>query len=286
MGFFDSLFKPSTREVPTVTTGYQRSTSTTSLPDWQLPYIQAQLKNVAAMPGYQPYTGELQAPRSQVATAAENYALANAARGSPALNAAQGYTTDVLGGKFLGANPYLDAAFSQAADRLGEQFRKVTAPGIAANFSLGGRYGSGAQREALATQQQQVGDQLRRLATDIYGSDYARERANMEAAAGRAPGLTDADYIGARVLGNLGTAADAYADNPIVRALQLYQFGQTTPWTQEAARAGILGGDYGRSTTAEGSSNTTTKETVYGPSPFATGLGMASAIGKLFLPFF
>lgn len=284
MSFLDSLFGPSKRDSTTTTQGFQSGSSTTSLPDWQMPYIQAQLAKVAGMGGYTPYSGALAAPRSPVATTAENLAM-DKAQGSSPLDPANAYNADVLSGKYTGSNPYLDATFNNAAARVGDQFRKITAPGIAANFSLAGRYGSGGQREALGQAQTQLGDNLNRLATDIYGGGYATDRASQEAAASRAPALNAADYEGARVLGNLGSAADQYADNPIARQIQLYQFGQTNPWQQEQARTGILAGDYGRTTQSSGTTTSSSTTPVYGPSPFETALGIGSSAAGMAFPF-
>lgn len=79
-----------------------------------------------------------------------------------------GYLSDVIGGDYLNNNPYLDAMFNRAAGQVGSR--------VNSQFTSAGRYGSGAHQGVL-------GESLGNLATDIYGGNYARERANQQAAA-------------------------------------------------------------------------------------------------------
>lgn len=79
-------------------------------------------------------------------------------------------------GALLNSNPWLDATFEQAASRAGDAFSKYTMPSTQSLFSGAGRYGSNQQQEMMRMQQGQFGDQLNRLATDIYGGNYGMER--------------------------------------------------------------------------------------------------------------
>lgn len=100
--------------------------------------------------------------------AANNAANLQAQTATAADSGEQGYINDVLSGQYLNANPYVDAMFNQAAG------------GVRANidsqFASGGRLNSGAAQRALASG---LGD----LATNIYGTNYANERAQMTNAA-------------------------------------------------------------------------------------------------------
>ncbi len=71
--------------------------------------------------------------------------------------------TDTAGGKFLGANPYLDQMYQSASRPVIDQ--------IQGQFSKAGRYGSAANQDVL-------GRTLGELSGNIYGQDYARERQN------------------------------------------------------------------------------------------------------------
>lgn len=113
-------------------------------------------------------------------------------------------------GDYLNANPYLDATYQRAAAQV--------LPGVEGYFSRAGRTGSNSAANAL-------GDTSVKLATDIYGQNYARERGLQNSAILNAPsfsqGMTAAMYapisqymstIGA----NRGTSMSTpYYDNPL-----------------------------------------------------------------------
>jgi hypothetical protein len=256
MGFFDVLFGSSDRKTESQTSAQQASQSVTGLPDWQMAYIRPQLDRVANMAAPYYYTGTLTANRSPMALEAERMAYGRALTGSPDLHGAQAYNRVVLAGDYLAGNPYVDAMFGNAAARVRQSFADSTLPAIASMFSAAGRYGPGAMGKQVDRAQQALGDALNRLAADIYGQNYARERAAMESAAGRAPGLAAADYADADALARYGAAADAYRQAAIDREVQRFQYDQIAPWQAEQARLAMLAGDYGgRSVTNTGSSS-------------------------------
>lgn len=252
MGFFDLLFGSSDKPTTTTSqnTGEQSGYSVTGLPDWQMAYLRPQLDRIAGMAAPTFYAGDLTAPRSPYSTAAEQMAAARAMAGSPDLAAAQAYGRSVLNGDYLNANPYLDAMYANAASRVQQSFADTTLPAIASMFSAAGRYGPGAMGNQVNKAQQTLGDTLNRLATDIYGQNYARERSAMDSAAARAPGLAQADYQDADALARYGAAADAYSQGALDREVQRWQFNQASPWQAEQARLAMLAGDYGGRTVA------------------------------------
>lgn len=111
-------------------------------------------------------------------------------------------------GDYLNANPWLDATYQKAANQV--------LPGIEGYFSRAGRTGSASAADALS-------NAASKLATDIYGGNYARERgfqnqgilgaptfANNATAARFAPTLNYMQAIG----GNRGTSTSTpYFDN-------------------------------------------------------------------------
>lgn len=101
---------------------------------------------------------------------------------SPLLGAAQGYATDVLGGKYLGqGNPWLQDMVDQTG--------ASTADRVNATFGAAGRTGSGRHVHDLAKALADSENGLR------YG-DYGAERAAMANAASQAAGLDAAHYAG------------------------------------------------------------------------------------------
>lgn len=247
MGFFDLLFGGDRESTSTNQTGSQQSgSSLTSLPDWQMALLRPQLDRIAGLAAPSYYAGALTADRSPLALEAERLALARAQAGSPAFGAAEGYGQDVLTGRYLGANPYLDQMYGNAANRVTRSFSEATLPAIASMFSAAGRYGPGAMGKQVETAQRTLGDTLSKLAADVYGQDYARERGAMDAAAARAPALTAAGYTDADALARYGAAGDAFRQAGVDREVQRWQFNQQSPWQAEQARLAMLAGDYGR----------------------------------------
>lgn len=186
------------------------------------------------------------------------------------------YTTG--SGQMLNANPYLDDMFGRASSAVGRQFSNNVMPGIASMFSGAGRFGSNQMAEGLGQAQQQYGDVLNNLATDIYGGNYARERGlqqqalgqlgqfglagqglqqqalgqlgdifgreriNQMSMVGQAPELNQADYFGMGALSNLGAAQDVYNQSIIGADVNRYNFGQQQPNTELAFLSQLLQG--------------------------------------------
>lgn len=97
--------------------------------------------------------------------------------------AARATLASTAAGDFVGANPYLNAAFDNAASRLTEAFTDDIMPGINASFAASGRGGSGLNQVAAARAAGETQDALASLASDIYGGAYRDERANQLSAA-------------------------------------------------------------------------------------------------------
>ncbi len=256
MGIFSALFGDNESEKNTQYQAQQFGTSRTDLPAWQTAHLAPAVNRAAGMATPQYYAGALSAARSPLTQAAESMAYGQAAAGSPTLNAAQDYARSLLAGNYLNANPYVDAMYGNAAQRVQQSFNQATLPSIASMYSAAGRYGSGAMGRQVEQAQQSLGDTLGRLATDIYGQNYARERAAMDSAYAQAPAMMAADYYAPNMLAQFGKNAEAYDQSAIDREIQRWQFNQLSPWQAEQARLAMLAGDYGGRTTT--SSNTTT----------------------------
>jgi len=100
---------------------------------------------------------------------------------NPLVTAAQGYSSDVLGGKYLTGNPYLD---QQIANTNADVANSV-------NAAIGSRglAGGSAQAQILARE-------LAKNETALRYSDYNSERDRMGQAASSAPALASAEYAG------------------------------------------------------------------------------------------
>lgn len=100
--------------------------------------------------------------------------------GDSGVNAARSYDADVLGGKYLGNNPYLDAAVEKTANTA----RNQTAGALGTRGLTGGSA---------------FGDIISRNVADSSATmrlnDYSAERGRMDSAAGRAPSLAAAGEL-------------------------------------------------------------------------------------------
>ena len=161
-------------------------------------------------------------------------------QGSPATRAAEDYTSSVLSGKYLNANPWLDKTYGRAASRLGEEYNRIAMRDLESRFAAAGRTGGGARRHAIATAQDKLGDQLEDLATSIYGGDYARERGAMTALAPQAPGIAAGRYQGAQAALGAGREEEAYSQRLLDELIRRFSFQQDEPTMRlERYRAGV-----------------------------------------------
>ena len=101
--------------------------------------------------------------------------------GNPGVNAAEGYNTDVLGGKYLDGNPYLENILGKT--------RNDTLGAVGGAFGSRGAFGGTKYAEA-------AGRGVADAENTLRYNDYGAERGRMDAAAGRAPSTAAADYLG------------------------------------------------------------------------------------------
>lgn len=101
--------------------------------------------------------------------------------GNPAVNAAQGYNTDVLSGRYLNeGNPYLDEMLANSNDDIRNQMQAALgAKGLTGGSSYADLISRNIAKNTLSTR---------------YGA-YNDERSRMATAAGQAPGIAAADVI-------------------------------------------------------------------------------------------
>lgn len=112
---------------------------------------------------------------------------------SPALDAANSYTTDVLGGKYLDAgNPYLQGVIDKTNNSVRDQ--------VNALFSNAGQTGSSRQIGEL-------GSRLSESENSLRYTDYSNERDRMAAAVSSALGLNSANNENLQTWAGLGSTA-------------------------------------------------------------------------------
>lgn len=115
-------------------------------------------------------------------------------QGDQGVDAAGGYVNDVLGGKYLNGNPYLEAMWNKTA---GDVTSRVGAA-YGSRGSFGGTAWEGALAKALADSE-----------TGLRYGNYSDEMNRMGSAAGLAPSIAQAKYTGLpEILQASGVAAE------------------------------------------------------------------------------
>jgi hypothetical protein len=238
-----------------------KQTSTTTPWAQQIPYLTqgfSEAQRLYNAPGPAYYPGQTVAPFAPETTLGLNAQAARASAGSPVNRAAQGYASDVLGGRYLD-NPFGGAVFEDIKDRV--------TPAVASQFSLAGRYGPGAA----------MTDQLTRSLTDAYApyaqQQYSTERANQQAIAGLAPTLANTDYQDIAAMTDVGKQRQAQAQAEIQAAQDRYNYNANLPYNKLAQYAQLIQGNYGGTTTG--------KSPIYQPSAAQQVLGGISTVGGL-----
>ena len=164
-------------------------------------------------------------------------------QGSPNVQAAQSYNTDVLNGKYLDAgNPYLQAQI----DATGSDVRN----GLTASLGTRGLTGGSAFGDIITRN-------LANNATNLRYQDYSQERGRMDAAVGQAAGISAAQY------------------QPI-SAIQSILQSQLTPLQAAQTQAAGIGGLLGQYTNQKQTYNPSLMDSI------SQGLNVGKSIAGLF----
>lgn len=179
----------------------QTTTQNTTSEPWAAaqPYLQDVMQQTQQQ--YQSNPGGIGATTND----ALNQIQQMAGQGSPGVDAANGYNTNVLNGQYLneGSNPYLSQIWNDQADQITNRMKDM--------YSGMGRYGSEPMQNELV---QSLGS----LHSQLYGGQYNAERDRQTSAAGMAPALDQARYTAPQQL----LAAGAYRDQAPMDALSWY----------------------------------------------------------------
>lgn len=276
--------------------GQPASTTTTQqLPDWAQPYAQQILQRGAdlsnqAIPQYggstvADFSGMQQQGLDQISNLAGQSGAVGSANNA-VNNILQGgnqyqytpTTTQVGTNPYIGQNPYLQGQVQQAQQQTADAYKTGTASQTMAQFRNAGAFGGSAQQQYTDTQNQQLGQQLGNIATNMYGQDYAntqqlaQQGINLNAqtsladaarnaqyglagqslnnstllnAAGLAGGLNQAQYTGAQALLNAGQLQQQQQQNQLNSNYQQWYNQAMSPYQQlgilQSALSGAMG---------------------------------------------
>lgn len=200
--------------------GSQNTTTRTEPPAFIQPYLQygaGQSRALYETGGPKYYPGNTVVPFAPQTEQALGLTEQRALAGSPVTNAAQGYSTDVLSGKYLpgGANqnPYLDATFNRAAD--------ATQNRLASAFAGSGR-NIEASRAPMALE-------LNDLANQVYGGAYQNERQAQQAMVPFSTQLANQDYTDLAALQGVGGQVEDLSGRLMEDQAARWDFSQNAP---------------------------------------------------------
>jgi len=250
------------------------SSTVTSAPGATVsPYIQQGLQ--AAQQLYQqgpiqPYAGQRYVSPSEATQQALQMAQTRAMTGSPLLQAALQQQQNVVGGQYLGMNPFFQGAFAAAKAPIEEAFQNQIA-NITSQASRAGRYGSGAAQQLQERAATGLARELSNIGGTLAFRGYESERGRQEAAAQMAPTLAQTEYQDISKLLAVGQGREAYEQARIASEMQKYGEQQMAPY---AALQSFLGSVYG-------APSGQTVSTQYTSDPTLQSLGAALAGGAV-----
>jgi hypothetical protein len=247
-------------------TGGTTTTSTQTTEPWaeQKPYVQTGFQETEANVLNRPlsyFPGSTVVPFAPESQAAMGAQTNRALQGSPLLGQAQGYTSDVLGGKFTdpSSNPFMA--------NISDSVMSAIRPGVDSMFAQGGRAGSPSHAEAL-------GRGVSRGIAPYLFNEYGRERGFQESAANRAPGLAREDYYDIGKLGDVGAAREGKAEEGLAEQIARFNFGESEPTNRIAQFMNLIQGGYGGTSTASQTASQSANSALLG------GGGILKLLGK------
>ena len=188
-------------------------------------------KGLYQQAGPQYYPSDTYIPASAQTTSALGLAEARAKAGSPLVSAAQTQMGDVIGGKYLGANPYLSSAMAGAADVAKQQYYDAI-QGTRSGASQAGRYGSPAMFEQQNRAQQNLANSLAQEAGRLMYQNYGAERGMQQQAVQAAPTMAQADYADIQQLLATGKTQEDYERQALEADIGRFEYGQNLPYSK------------------------------------------------------
>jgi hypothetical protein len=251
-------------------------TQTQDIAPWLKEYVTyglGEAKNLyqGTTPTYFP--GQTYVDPSMQTTSAIDLATKRALAGSPLTSGAISQQQGTIGGQYLGANPYLEAALrpgQQAATRAYEQ----AISGTRSQAAGAGRYGSGAQNQLESLSQQNLANALTNQAGQAAYQNYATERGLQQQSALAAPQLAQSQYADINQLLQAGQLGEQYKQAALESDIERYNFEQQKPYEKLSAYLGSVYGapvpmtTSGTSTVKKGKIVCSMMNEFYGTAPF------------------
>lgn len=231
----------------------------------QVPYLNYGMGEAARLyqqNGPQFYPGSTVAPFSAEQNQAFNLGSQRATQGSATMQQAEGFTRDMMGGKYLNSDPYQDQVFQNVQSKV--------MPAVNSNFMNSGRYNSGLHADTMT-----------RALTESYApyasQQYQAGLDRMGQAASMAPVFAANDYTDLAALEAIGQQKQQLGQNELNDAVRRWDYYQQLPYNKLGQFLNNVGGNYGG--TVVGTSQAPSQQ----PSIWQQIGGAALGLGSMFL---
>jgi len=245
--------------------GSQTTTTKTNSDPWkeQIPFLKYGMNEAARLyqnTGPKFYEGSTVAPFSPEQNQAFDLGRQRAIGGSQTMRNAEGFTNDVMGGRYLN-NPYQDQVF--------DNIKSNVMPAVNSNFMGSGRYGSGLHADTMT---RALTESYAPFASQNWQSGLDR----MGQAASMAPTFAANDYTDLGALEAIGQQRQQLGQRELDDAVTRWDYYQRLPYDKLGQFLNNIGGNYGG--TVVGSSKAPSNQ----PSMFQQiaggGLGLLGAL--------
>lgn len=232
-----------------------QETTTSSLPPWLEPHAQAtteRARDLSQTP-YKPYTGEGVAPQTQNQTDAAALARYQAMQGDTNVNQARYQQRELVDGKMLNSNPYIDKVAQGIGDRMQESYATGTRGRLTAGFQKSGndpRYSS-AYDQTVGNTDRAFGDALGQTMQNLYYGNYRDERNAQDLAARFSTQFSADQRSNTEGMFNAGLQEQQTNQNVNNYNYQQHQDEQQWPFKMNDYYRQSVDPNYGRTTTTD-----------------------------------
>jgi hypothetical protein len=225
---------------------YSRSDSETTIDPIQKEFLRSGWKLARRQVLNQPleyYGGQTVADQDPATLEAYDAALERARMGNATVGAAEGYTQDVLGGRYLSpeSNPYLRGTYDLASRAVTENYRDAVLPLLESRFAGAGQTRSAGYMGARSRADQALGRSLGDLATNIYGGAYDAERGRQESARSASQMFADEDFRNINAINDVGARRTQYQQSLLDDLLARFNFRRDEPFLRIGRYTGLIG---------------------------------------------
>ena len=215
--------------------GTSTTTTTQNSDPWseQIPFLKYGMGEAARLyqqSGPQYYPGSTVAPFSAEQNQAFGMGTQRALGGNQTMKQAEGFTRDMMGGKYLNSDPYQDQVF--------QNIQSKVMPAVNSNFMGSGRYGSGLHADTMT-----------RGLTEAYApyasQQYQQGLDRMGQAASMAPTFAANDYTDLAALESIGQQKQQLGQNELNDAVARWDYYNQLPYNKLGQFLNNIGGNYG-----------------------------------------